>query len=109
MPINTGVIEATWGDVTVRVHYDSTLPASLDQPLIDNPATGLCLELWNPNPGKPADLTLTAPGLSPMSIKVRQGLPVTSGPPSGRSRTAAQLATLGILTRGQANITLGPG
>jgi hypothetical protein len=36
----------------------------------------------------------------PTTIQVGQGDPVTTGPASGRSRTAAQMASLGFTTRG---------
>ena len=48
MPLNLGYIEGACadGDVIVRVYYDSTQPASPDQPLINGPR-GWCLDVTN--------------------------------------------------------------
>lgn len=97
MALNLGYIEATCadGDVTVRIYYDATFePVGDGQPLIDGPR-GYCLDMTN-RTGRLT--TLTVQGLG--AIKIQQGDPVTSGPPQGRSRTAAQMAALGFTTRG---------
>lgn len=100
MPINTGYIEGTAndGDLVVRVYYDATQPAGPDQPLIDGPR-GYCLDMTNLS-GRRYQLTITPETGTPINLSVAQGDPVISGPASGRSRTAAQMAALGYTTRG---------
>ena len=100
MALNLGYIEGTCqdGDVVVRIYYDNTTPAGPDQPLINGPR-GYCLDMRNVS-GRLARLTVTGVASQPIDLKVQQGDPVTSGPPSGRSRTAAQMASLGFTTRG---------
>jgi hypothetical protein len=100
MPLNIGYIELGGGGVTIRIYYDVTFtPAGPDQPLIDGPR-GWCLDLTNTS-GKNVKVTVNGlAGGTPQVINVGQGDPVTSGPASGRSRTAAQMAALGFTTRG---------
>lgn len=100
MVLNLGYIEATCNDrdVVVRVYYDATQPAGPDQPLINGPR-GYCLDLTNIS-GRTTKLTVSGVTEQPLTITVVQGDPVVSGPPSGRSRTAAQMAQLGFSTRG---------
>lgn len=100
MPLNLGYIEGVCadGDVVVRIYYDSTQPAGPDQQLIDGPR-GWCLDITNKS-GRKAALTVTGVGANPITLTVQQGDPVTTGPQSGRSRTAAQMAQLGYTTRG---------
>lgn len=89
--LNVSYIEVSSGGVTARVYYDATLPADLTQPLVNGPR-GYCLDVANPSGGT---VRLTVAGLS---VTVGKGDPVASG--QGRSRTAAQMATLGYATRG---------
>lgn len=99
MVLNVGYIELGGDGVVARVYYDSTFtPAGPDQPLINGPR-GWCLDLTNTSGG---NVKLTVNGLTgnPQVINVGQGDPVTTGPASGRSRTAAQLASFGFTTRG---------
>ena len=101
MVLNLGYSEGTCadGDVTVRIYYDSTvLPAGPNQPLINGPR-GFCLDMKNTS-GRIARVTATDGAGQGFDIAIGQGDPVTSGPPSGRSRTAAQMAALGYTTRG---------
>lgn len=109
MPINTGIIEQTNTDsagrvVIIRVYYDPAWYAddtSRDYrlaPLVNGPR-GYCLDMTNVS-GKVADVTLVSKGGTETTIRVGQGDPVTTGPASGRSRTAAQMAALGFTTRG---------
>lgn len=109
MPINNGRIEATQTDsqgreVVAYVYYD---PAWLSDdpsrdfalaPLINGPR-GYCLDFTNVS-GKVADFGIVNKDGTTQAIRVGQGDPVTTGPASGRSRTAAQMAALGYLTRG---------
>lgn len=104
MPLNIGYIELGGGGVFARIYYD---PAWLgddptrdpqDAPLVDGPR-GYCLDLTNAT-GKNVKLTVYGVDDQPVGIQVGQGDPVTTGPRSGRSRTAAELAQLGFTTRG---------
>lgn len=101
--INSGYIEGTNGDVSVRVYYDSTANG---QPLVDGPR-GYCLDMTNVS-GKTVTVTLVQPDGSPVSVNVGSGDPVSGGPPSGRSRTAAQVNVLGFFTRGDVSGFQGP-
>lgn len=113
MPLNLGYIEGTRNDrdVVVRVYYDKTW---LEQdptrdpnlaPLINNPDAGAmgrtayCLDVTNVS-GSKASVTITKGNRSTITANVQKGDPVTNG--QGRSRTAAQMATLGsgFRTRG---------
>lgn len=100
MALNLGYIEGTCadGDVRVRIYYDATQPAGPDQPLINGPR-GYCLDMKNTT-GRLARIVVTGASGEPIDIRIGQGDPVTAGPPSGRSRTAAQMASLGFTTRG---------
>jgi hypothetical protein len=99
MPLNVGYIELGGGGVTIRIYYDTTFtPAGPDQPLIDGPR-GWCLDMTNTS-GKNVKLTVFGVSGTAQVITVGQGDPVTAGPSSGRSRTAAQMAALGFTTRG---------
>ena len=104
--LNMGWIELGGGGVTVRIYYDETQEASDDQPLKNGPR-GYCLDLTNTT-GRRAVLTVNGLRDTPVQITVGTGDPVTSGPAEGRSRTAAQMASLGFTTRGDVGaITLG--
>lgn len=100
MALNLGYIEGTCedGDVVVRIYYDATQPASPDQPLINGPR-GWCLDVTNIT-GRKATLTVDGVGGQPITMVIQKGNPVTTGPQSGRSRTAAQMASAGFTTRG---------
>lgn len=103
MPINSGYVEQVLrdGDVVVRVYYDATQPAGPDQALVDGPR-GYCLDMTNVSGGLYRADLVDAEGVTVAQIRIQQGDPVTTGPPSGRSRTAAQLAqAVGWTTRGQ--------
>ena len=90
--LNIGYIEVTSGGVGARVYYDTTFtPVGDSQPLIDGPR-GYCLDVTNVS-GSPAKLSVAG-----VTATVGKGDPVTSG--QARSRTAAQMATLGYTTRG---------
>lgn len=99
--MNLGYIElAIEGGVVIRVYYDQAFePVGPDQPLIDGPR-GWCLDITNPT-GKVARLEIAG-----QTIQIGKGDPVTTGPSSGRSRTAAQMAELGYRTRGDVNAAL---
>lgn len=104
MPLNTGFIEMTNTDdqgrqVVIRIYYDSTFsPVGPDQPLINGPR-GYCLDMTNVS-GRNATVVVYGLTNNPITITVGQGNPVTTGPASGRSRTAAELASFGFTTRG---------
>jgi hypothetical protein len=104
MVLNIGYIELGGTDVFARVYYDTawldTDPTRdpADAPLINGPR-GWCLDMVN-RTGEKATLTITGIKNNPQTIQIAQGDPVTSGPAAGRSRTAAQLASLGFTTRG---------
>lgn len=110
MPINNGMIlrettDAAGNTATLRIYYDADparWPAgSSDQPLIDGPR-GFCVDITNVS-GRNCQITING-----TSVLIGQGDPVTTGPVNGRSRTAAQMAALGITTRGQVDgITFG--
>lgn len=96
MPLNIGYIENSFndGDVTIRVYYDTSFtPVGDDQPLINGPR-GFCLDVWNIS-GAPARLKFTGRNGGSRNVTIPQGNPATS-----RCATAAQLATVGVLTRG---------
>jgi len=89
--LNVGYIEVSSGGVVARVYYDTTATPGDSQPLINGPR-GYCLDVSNPT-GKVARVTVMG-----LSVAVGTGDPVTSG--QAKSRTAAQVATLGYTTRG---------
>lgn len=95
--LNVGYIQVTSNGVTATIYYDSSLPADPSQPLINGPR-GYCLDVANPTG---ASVKVTAGSISATAGK---GDPVTSG--QARSRTAAQMATLGYTTRGQITAAL---
>lgn len=97
MPINSGVIEATNGAVVIRVYYDNTVPPDQPQALINGPR-GWCLDLTNLT-GVNRTVTMTLPSGTERQVTVGQGDPVISGPTVGRSRTAAQMNSLGFVNR----------
>lgn len=90
--------------IYARIYYDTawldTDPTRNpdDAPLVNGPR-GYCLDMVNRSGGK-ATLTVYGVGSTPLTIAIQQGDPVISGPPNGRSRTAAQMAQLGFTTRG---------
>lgn len=90
--------------VDVKIYYDKTWlevdPTRNpdDAPLIDGPR-GYCVDLTNTS-GRNVKVTVNGLGGVAQVITVGQGDPVTTGPANGRSRTAAQMATLGFTTRG---------
>lgn len=99
MGLNLGYIEATAadGDVVVRIYYDATFaPVGPDQPLINGPR-GFCLDVTNIS-GRRASVTVSGVTGNPQTFTVAKGNPVTTG--QSRSRTAAQVAALGMTTRG---------
>lgn len=102
--MNLGWIELGGGGVTIRVYYDTawldTDPTRNpdDAPLVDGPR-GWCLDMTNTS-GRNVKLTVNQDSAAPYPITVGQGDPVSTGPASGRSRTAAQMAALGFTTRG---------
>lgn len=105
MAMNLGYIEGTCADsdVVVRIYYDKAwleVDPSRDPnlaPLVNGPR-GFCLDLTNQS-GRVATITMTNGG-NVLTTRVQQGDPVTTGPTSGRSRTAAQMASAGFTTRG---------
>lgn len=112
MALNLGYIEGTCNDrdVVVRIYYDRNWlinDPNADPnlaPLVNNPdaaAMGrqaFCLDIANLS-GSKASLTIDYNG-GTITAVVQKGDPVTTGPTAGRSRTAAQMAQLGIRTRG---------
>lgn len=98
------------GDTTyVRVFYDSTFVPGAgqtfsDAPLVNNAnaafgPTGFCLLTVNTSGGNITVTVLNATGAVVADhVVVGQGNPVTTG--QARSRTAAQMATLGLSKRG---------
>lgn len=103
--MNLGYFELASGEgVTIRVYYDKawmdTDPTRdpMLAPLVNGPR-GYCLDLTNLT-GAKASISMIAPDSSVLTMTVQQGDPVTTGPTSGRSRTAAQMGQLGFLTRG---------
>jgi hypothetical protein len=82
--------------VTVMIYYDATAPIG-NQPLINGPR-GFCLDMTNTT-GRNARITITTPAGATVPVTVGQGDPVTTGPASGRSRTAAQVNALGFTLR----------
>jgi hypothetical protein len=97
MPLNLGYIELGGGDLVIRIYYDETFsPVGPDQPLV-NRSRGYCLDIKNTGQ-RPMKVTVTGLTGNPFSVNLGTGDPVTTGP--SRSRTAAQLATLGFSTRG---------
>jgi hypothetical protein len=102
MPLNLGVIALGGAGVAVRIYYDTVwLDADPTRnpdgaPLVNGPR-GYCLDVTNTSG---ANRRVTVAGLAgnPITATVGQGDPVTTG--NARSRTAAQLAALGLTTRG---------
>lgn len=109
MAMNLGYIQLG-GDpddpsaIFARIYYDTAWlevdPSRNpdDAPLVNGPR-GWCLDMVNRS-GARATLTVNGAGATPLVINVAQGDPVVSGPANGRSRTAAQMASLGFTTRG---------
>jgi hypothetical protein len=96
MPLNVGYIENSFnnGDISVRVYYDTAFtPVGDNQPLINGPR-GFCLDVTNVS-GAAAHLKFTGRNGGSRNVTIPQGNPVTS-----RCATAAQLATVAVLTRG---------
>lgn len=98
MPINIGYVEmyALQGDGEIRVtlQYDNTLPASEAQPLIDDGTLGgPCLRVRNTTP-RVVEVTITNP--------VNGSVQTFNANPGAQdfTRTANQLASRSILTRG---------
>lgn len=101
MPLDIGYIELGGGGITARIYYQQGWggrPDFMDAPLVNGPR-GWCLDLTNPT-GKNVTLEIAGVADKPLTVTIGQGDPVTSGPSTGRSRTAAQLAALGFTTRG---------
>jgi hypothetical protein len=96
VPVNSGFIQMSNELVTILIYYDATAPIG-SQPLIDGPR-GFCLDMTNLS-GHNARITLTLPDGTLAPVTVGQGDPVTGGPASGRSRTAAQVNALGFTLR----------
>jgi len=96
MPLNVGYIENSFddGDVRIRVYYDVNFtPVGDSQPLVNGP-NGYCLEVINIS-GRTARLKFTGRNGGSRNVTIPQGNPVAS-----RSATAATLAAVGVLTRG---------
>lgn len=95
--INTGYIEGTKnGSLVVRIYYDqNAIPVGDTQPLINGPR-GYCLDVTNTS-GSNQRVSVSN-GTQTVTANVGQGNPVTTG--NARSRTAAQMASLGFTTRG---------
>jgi len=104
LALNIGYIELGGSEVFARIYYDTAWLATDptrnpdDAPLVDGPR-GYCLDMVN-RTGERASLTISGLTNNPHTVQIAQGDPVTSGPAQGRSRTAAQLASLGFTTRG---------
>lgn len=114
MVLNLGYIEGTLenNDVVVRIYYDTAWLTDaptrdpVDAPLVNGPR-GWCLDITNIS-GRHATFSVSGVSNTPLSMTVAQGDPVTTGPTSGRSRTAAQMTALGFTTRGSVgNFQLG--
>jgi hypothetical protein len=105
--INVGYIEIGVEDVLIRIYYDATFtPVGPTQPLVNGPR-GYCLDISNPV-GRNRGITVSTPDGITRTITIGVGDPVTGGAPAGRSRTAAQMASLGFTTRGDVqDLTLG--
>lgn len=108
MPLDIGYIGVQSDDgVTVRVFYQrGFVPGAgqtyMDAPLVNNTdpalgATGFCLLVVNTTG---AVRRVTVSGVADLvgDVRVPQGNPVTTG--AARSRTAAQLASAGMVRRG---------
>lgn len=80
------------GAITARIYYDSTVPETSPQPLINGPR-GYCLDLTNTT-GANRKVEVTAPNGTTQTITVGQGDPVKA-----RSLTAAQMNAAGFTTR----------
>lgn len=109
MTITVGYIHSGGSDIYVRVFYDPTFtPAAgqtyQDAPLVNNTnaafgPVGYCLLVVNVTGARGvASVYDSAGNLLVDHITVPTGNPVTSG--AARSRTAAQVAALGMQTRG---------
>lgn len=107
MPIDIGYIgnSCNNGEISAFIHYQTGFVPDeaagqtyMDAPLVDGPR-GYCFDMTN-RTGARAEIVLTDAAGGVMTIVVAQGDPVISGPSSGRSRTAAQMAALGYTTRG---------
>jgi hypothetical protein len=98
MPINNGYIEGTKnGSLVVRIYYDANAtPVGPTQPLVNGPR-GFCLDVTNTS-GSNQRVSISNGTGQTITANVGQGDPVTTG--NARSRTAAQMATLGFSTRG---------
>jgi hypothetical protein len=104
--LNVGYIEGTLDEsFVVRIYYDTTFtPVGNGQPLINGPR-GWCLDVTNTS-GRNKRVVVTGVTAATIDATVGQGDPVTNG--QGRSRTAAQLASVGFTTRGDvANFQVG--
>lgn len=99
MVINIGYLQGTKEDsaLDIRIYYDNTVSPDQPQALIDGPR-GWCLDVKNAT-GTNQRLDVTLPNGTTTTLTFGQGDPVTSGPASGRSRTAAQMASLGYTLR----------
>lgn len=96
--LNAGYIQASNEAVVVLIYYDATAPVGNSQPLINGPR-GYCLDLTN-MAGRLVKVDVTLPNGTTTTVNIGAGDPVTGGPQSGRSRTAAQMNALGFVTRG---------
>lgn len=105
MALNIGYIELVANnDVSARIYYDT---AWLDDdpgrdpdaaPLINGPR-GYCLDMTNLS-GRVAKITVNGLAGRPLSVMIGKGDPVVTGPPTGRSLTAAEMRAAGFATRG---------
>lgn len=94
--INVGYIEATRGDVVVRVYYDTAPPAGPSQPLVNGPR-GYCLDATNMTD---RNVTIMVNGLLNQVLSLDLAKLAIGGSPSGQSRTLAQMTAAGFTTRG---------
>ena len=99
--MDLGYLELGGGGITVRIYFEQYFQPGdgqtlMDAPLIDGPR-GYCLDLTNES-GAACRVTVYGVRDQAFLVQIGQGDPVTAG--AGRSRTAAQIAQAGFVTRG---------
>ena len=101
----TGIIgnSVDGGQVGCFIYWDvNFVPGQgqtmMDAPLINGPR-GLCMDNWNNSGANRTVTVIDSTGTTVFSIRFPQGDPINTG--AARSRTAAQMATLGYTKRGQ--------
>lgn len=103
--MNIGYIENILdnGDVRIRIYYDKNFaPVGDLQPLIDNPdatGTAYCLEVVNTS-GRKAAVFVTRPNGTQVRVNIPRGRQNLDWLVPSVCQTAAQLALVGLLTRG---------